>query len=342
MLVAKSSRALSHLIHSSFRKSFLRSVQTRNISSTNRIMASPPTESKNQTNHSIFIYGTAWKKSRTKDLVLQALTAGFRRIDTAAQPKHYQEDLVGEALRDAYAKGIVKREDLYIQTKYTTPAGQDLTNLPYDPSSPLPSQLHTSITSSLHNLRPLESESSSNETYIDTLLLHSPLPTIPQTLQAWEILSSYVPHKIRALGISNTTLPVLQAIYENATVKPAVVQNRFYAATAYDVSLRAFCSANQIEYQSFWTLSGNNHLLKSAVVARLANEADVGIAVALYALVMDLGIVVLNGTTDERHMREDLEGVGKVKAWAGRNEGEWGRCREEFERWLVRSARDAR
>jgi diketogulonate reductase-like aldo/keto reductase len=35
------------------------------------------------------IYGTAWKKDRTADLGRQAVLAGFREVDTAAQPKHY-------------------------------------------------------------------------------------------------------------------------------------------------------------------------------------------------------------------------------------------------------------
>ena len=37
------------------------------------------------------IYGTAWKKERTAELVIAAVLAGFRGIDTACQPKHYQE-----------------------------------------------------------------------------------------------------------------------------------------------------------------------------------------------------------------------------------------------------------
>jgi diketogulonate reductase-like aldo/keto reductase len=65
-----------------------------------------------------FIYGTAWKKDQTKRLVKEALDAGFRKVDTAAQPKHYQEDLVGEGLRDAYTQGIVRREDLIVRLKY--------------------------------------------------------------------------------------------------------------------------------------------------------------------------------------------------------------------------------
>lgn len=36
------------------------------------------------------LYGTAWKAERTAKLVQQALEAGFRGIDTAAQPRHYQ------------------------------------------------------------------------------------------------------------------------------------------------------------------------------------------------------------------------------------------------------------
>ena len=44
------------------------------------------------------IYGTAWKKERTAELVMAAVKAGFRGIDTACQPKHYHEAGVGEAL----------------------------------------------------------------------------------------------------------------------------------------------------------------------------------------------------------------------------------------------------
>ena len=60
------------------------------------------------------IYGTAWKKDQTRLLVKQALLAGFRGVDTAAQPKHYQENLVGEGMRDAMREAGIKREELYV------------------------------------------------------------------------------------------------------------------------------------------------------------------------------------------------------------------------------------
>lgn len=61
-----------------------------------------------------FVYGTAWKKDRTSELVYQALCSGFKGVDTAAQPRHYQEHLVGDGLRRAIRENKVKREDIYV------------------------------------------------------------------------------------------------------------------------------------------------------------------------------------------------------------------------------------
>ncbi|CAN9136482.1 unnamed protein product [Alternaria sp. RS040] len=275
-----------------------------------------------------FIYGTAWKKSQTKRLIKEALAHGFRRVDTAAQPRHYQEPLVGDALREAFEEGLVKREEIYLQTKYTTPAGQDLSNMPYDPEAPLDVQIRTSVASSLKNLR--HGQKSEDESYIDCLLLHSPLPTSEQTLQAWRLLETYVPHKIRSLGISNVTLPILRDLWLRAKVKPAVVQNRFYPDTYHDVELREYCRLSGIMYQSFWTLTGNPVLLKSKPVAALAKATNVELPIALYALVMDQGIVALNGSTSTEHMQADSEGIRKVREWAESNQKKFEYIRDDF------------
>ena len=63
-----------------------------------------------------FVYGTAWKKERTTTLVAQALRAGFRGIDTAAQPRHYREDLVGAGIREVLARGVIQRKDFYVSS----------------------------------------------------------------------------------------------------------------------------------------------------------------------------------------------------------------------------------
>jgi len=61
------------------------------------------------------IYGTAWKGDETAGLVYKAIRAGFRGIDTAAQPKHYREDLVGQAIRLAITNKLVQRSDLFVR-----------------------------------------------------------------------------------------------------------------------------------------------------------------------------------------------------------------------------------
>src|SRR5690606_35875590 len=78
------------------------------------------------------LYGTAWKKERTQPLVERAIELGFRGIDTAAQPKHYDEAAVGLALEAVIARGIVERAALYVQTKFTPYPGQDPSRVPYD------------------------------------------------------------------------------------------------------------------------------------------------------------------------------------------------------------------
>lgn len=204
--------------------------------------------------------------------------------------------------------------------------------MPYDASAPLDTQIHTSVASSLHNLRPRNDPG--EDTYINCLLLHSPLPTIEQTLQAWKLLESYVPHKIKALGISNTTLEVLQTIHETSVIKPSVVQNRFYSQTHYDSPLRSFCNQHGITYQSFWTLTGNPHLLQSEFISKIANSVGVSASVVLYALVMDQGIVVLNGTTSTEHMEMDMEGIVRVREWAKAHEQEWSRISDAFKKFI--------
>ena len=87
--------------------------------------------------------------------------------------------------------------------------------------------------------------------------------------------------------------------------------------------MRAFCKEHGITYQSFWTLTGNPKLLKSQPVAELAQVAQVSLPTALYALVMDLGVEVLNGTTSLEHMQEDLLGISKAREWATANSRTW-------------------
>src|SRR5881275_3075744 len=83
-----------------------------------------------------FLYGTAWKEDATQRLTELALQQGFRGIDTANQRRHYHEAAVGQAIAAAIRSGRVVRDDLFVQTKFTSRRGQD-DRLPYDPRAPI-------------------------------------------------------------------------------------------------------------------------------------------------------------------------------------------------------------
>jgi diketogulonate reductase-like aldo/keto reductase len=244
------------------------------------------------------IYGTAWKRADTERLVATAIRLGFRGIDTACQPKHYNEAGAGAGVVACLNAGLT-RGDLFLQTKFTSLSGQDPKQVPYDPNAPLSEQVAQSFAASLRNLQ---------TDYLDCLLLHSPLGNADQTMKVWQAMESLVDSGgVRQLGISNCyRLDQLGSLYGRARVKPAVVQNRFHAESKYDHDIRAFCRKQRIAYQSFWTLTANTHVLAHDTITTLASIYRRSPAQILFRYLTQADVVPLTGTRSEAHMREDL------------------------------------
>ena len=244
------------------------------------------------------IYGTAWKKERTADLVVKAIQAGFRGIDTACQPKHYDEPLVGAALQ-RLKELRVERESLFVQTKFTPLDGQDPRRVPYDKNAPIESQVAQSFETSKKNLK---------TQYVDSLILHSPVAPHALLMKAWSAMETIQKAGgARQLGISNCyDTEIMRLLYADANVKPAVVQNRFYQETGYDADLRNWCSNHGVIYQSFWTLTANPHILGSNTVRSISRKYKKTEAQIFFRYLNQSCIVPLTGTCSEKHMREDL------------------------------------
>lgn len=244
------------------------------------------------------IYGTAWKKDRTAALVEQAVRLGFRGIDTACQPKHYNEAGVGDGVAACLHRGI-DRSELYLQSKFTPLSGQDPAQVPYDPNAGLSEQVAQSFQTSLKNLQ---------TTYLDCLVLHSPLADWLHTMEVWQAMERiFHDGGVKQLGISNCyDLQQFELLYRDATVKPAVIQNRFYAETGYDKAIRDFCREHRIIYQSFWTLSANPNVLAHPTLQAPAAKYRRNAAQIFFRYLSQIDIIPLTGTTSESHMREDL------------------------------------
>ena len=154
---------------------------------------------------------------------------------------------------------------MFLQTKFTSLNGQDPNNIPYNKNAPLTEQVQQSFAKSLENLK---------TDYLDSLVLHSPMGTLEDTMTVWRVFERlYGEKRVLNLGISNCyELDMLKSIYAEATVKPVFLQNRFYKTSGYDRAIRQFCREHGITYQSFWTLTANPTVVQSSTITAIANK----------------------------------------------------------------------
>jgi len=247
-----------------------------------------------------FLYGTAWKEERTARLTEEALRAGFRGIDTANQRRHYFEAGVGEGLAAAYRAGVVKRSDLFLQTKYTYQRGQDH-RLPYDPGVSLTEQVRQSLASSLEHL---------GTDSIDSFVLHGPASGYgwgEGDHEVWHVMcKERDAGRTRVLGVSNVSLEHLEQMKASGVELPAFVQNRCFARMGWDRDIRNFCGEHNIVYQGFSLLTANPEVLQHPPFVDLARQLQATPAQVIFAFARAIGILPLTGTSSAEHMEQDL------------------------------------
>jgi diketogulonate reductase-like aldo/keto reductase len=267
-----------------------------------------------------FLYGTAWKEDRTAALTELAIRSGFRAIDTANQRKHYFEAAVGQGLAAAYSAGIVTRNDLFLQTKFTYQEGQDH-RLPYDPAATLSVQVAQSMFSSLEHL---------GTDHVDSFVLHGPASSSHWTTDDFETWQAMIKERdagrTRLLGVSNISLTQLQQMARAHAEPPAFVQNRCYARLGWDREVRAFCREHNIIYQGFSLLTANRQVLDHPAIAALAAQKNATPAQIVFAFARQIGMLPLTGTSSADHMKQDMaslslelptEAVKAIEAIAG-------------------------
>jgi len=246
-----------------------------------------------------FMYGTAWKKEATTQLVLLAVEAGFMAIDTANQLVHYDEARVGDALRRLAEQGFA-RDRFFLQTKFTPLDGQDH-RLPYDAKADITTQVNQSFESSLEHL---------HTDYLDSYVLHGPYSRRGLGREDWEVWAAlealYESGRTRMVGISNVTAEQLALLCARVRHKPMVVQNRCYAAFGWDQEVREVCRTHHIIYQGFSLLTANRGVFLQPEIRAMAEKYQTGLAQIVFRFAMQAGMLPLTGTTNPQHMRDDL------------------------------------
>ena len=246
-----------------------------------------------------WMYGTAWKKGATTELVKLAVQSGFTAIDTANQLIHYQEALVGEALLALQQEGV-RREALFLQTKFTPVDGQDH-RTPYDASANLTTQVEQSFESSLNHL---------HTDYIDSYVLHGPYSRYgigDADKEVWAAMERlYESDRTKMIGISNVTAEQLHQLCQQSRVKPMVVQNRCYAVLGWDKEVREVCRAEGVIYQGFSLLTANREVLMDPEIQKIAERLGANPIQVVFRFAMQIGMLPLTGTSNADHMKLDL------------------------------------
>lgn len=247
-----------------------------------------------------FFYGTAWKEEQTARLVERAVEVGFRGFDTANQRRHYDEAGLGEGLEKARESLGIRRDALFLQTKFTYREGQD-DRLPYDPRADYPMQVRQSFESSLEHL---------GVEQMDSFLLHGPRVRTGLSagdLEVWRAMEQlHEEGRVRLIGVSNMSAEQLATLCESASVQPAFVQNRCFARLGWDREVRSVCRSEGVVYQGFSLLTANVAELELPEVREIAARHEATPAQVVFRFALQLGMICLTGTTDPLHMKEDL------------------------------------
>ena len=255
-----------------------------------------------------FLYGTAWKEDETQRLTELALRQGFRGIDTANQRRHYHEAAVGQAIAASVASGLVARDDLFLQTKFTFRRGQDH-RLPYDPDAPIAIQVEQSFASSLEHL---------GTEVIDSYLLHGPTPAGRPGRGRLGGLAGDGSHPRQRPGSParrqqrhpRTAPAPVPGGARPAPLRPEPLLRR----PGLGSRVREFCAANGMVYQGFSLLTANREALARPELARIAKRHGRTVSQIVFRFALDVGMMPLTGTTDADHMRADLE--SSISVWS--------------------------
>ena len=117
----------------------------------------------------------------------------------------------------------------------------------------------------------------------------------------------YLLGNFKFIGISNVNASQLASLCKSVQQKPSFVQNRCYAALGWDKEVREICRAHGIIYQGFSLLTANQGIFADPAIRAIAQRLGTGLAQVVFRFAMQVGMLPLTGTTNQQHMKEDLQ-----------------------------------
>ena len=219
-----------------------------------------------------------------KDVIKDALDAGYRYIDTARMYKNEAE--IGEAL----AEYPIKREELFICSKvWPTELSREGVMASFEGS-----------------LRDLKTD------YLDMYLIHWPMYSkadpkwLEKVLEAWKVMEElYDQGKIKAIGVSNFLPHHLRPMLDKVRVKPMVDQLELHVGYMQEYTL-SYLASEGILPQA-WSPLGRARLIADERIGALAEKYGKSAAQVLLRFLVQRDIPVIPKASSIERMKENLD-----------------------------------
>jgi diketogulonate reductase-like aldo/keto reductase len=240
----------------------------------------------------------------TRGAVTASLKVGFRQFDCAE--RYLNEEHVGEAMRAVFEEGNIRRQDVFVGTKLWN-------------NNHRPERVRPAFEASLRRLQ-LE--------YVDLYSIHTPFAFKAGDEQdprdqegnviyddsvtltgTWKALESLVDQgRCKAIGLSNVSLAKLKEVFENARIKPAVVQVESHPYLP-EWDLLEYCKRNGIVMQAFAALGHGIEpkLIDDPVITVIAKRVHKTPAQVLLAWALQRGTAPLTTSTRTNYIEENFD-----------------------------------
>lgn len=213
----------------------------------------------------------------TKECILQALSYGYRLIDTAAS--YFNEKEIGEALKESK----IPRDELFITSKvWVQDAGYENTLKAFQTS-----------------LKKLQVD------YLDLYLIHQPYNDYYGSWRALEEL--YERGKIKAIGVCNFSKERFIDLYLNAKIPPMINQIEIHPFYQQNDSIELMHKYGCI-VQAWGPLNeGQRDIFKHPTLLDIASKYHKTVAQVILRWHLQKGILSIPKTIHQDRMKENID-----------------------------------
>ena len=249
--------------------------------------------------------GTAGLRDKTRILVDQALSSGFRLIDTAQAAEWYDESGVGLGISDFLSKALYSESyDITIVTKI-------------HPRSFSYNKMHDMLIQS----RELLMSKSGSQSPLDIVLLHSPRCWTGHCTSAEQAISWQTGWKnletmkinglVSNIGVSNFELNELKEIVESSEHHVSVIQN-WLDPFHQDWQVVEYCKLHNIVYMAYSSFGTQwehkmkgNPVFSSPELISIAKKHQTTISQVVLSWLLQEGVVAIPRSSSFEHINEN-------------------------------------